>query len=1782
MGININSSSFDNIVNNTISIPESGSYGIYIHSSSNYSTFLYNSVINTGSNGAGVYMSSSYNNDFEGNTFASTTGSYGYGVHLTDSSQSNTFTNNTISEYSFNYGDFYSAGGVTLEIDSSNNTLADNIISASGTSNHAVSVVNSQDNRIYNNVINSTTPVYLSSAGTNYWNTTIQSGTSIIGSPYIGGNFYATPTETGFSESCSDENRNWICDSNYTINSSNIDYLPLAEYVLQCGDTITGDAVLTFDLDGCTGNGINVGADDVTLDCAGNSINGSNSDYGIYVNGSNNITLKNCTVSYFGNGIRIESSSNNNLINVVATNNGYLAASAYDGIVFSNSSNNSLINVTASDNLNVGIIFNVGSNNNLTSITVSNNGEHGISATASPNNIMIDVTVDNNGYGGTCPQCQTYGGIDIDEDSDNSIVTNSIFTNNYAGIYISEADNNNITNNTVNNNNAGIFIQLSEGNIITNNTANNNIEGVYLYSSTDNTLFNNTANNNSDDGFYLYVSDNNNLTNNTANDNLIGIQLRIPCNNNNLINNTVNYNDDKGILIEPSENNVLTGNTVNNNPYGLYIDDSPSTLIWHNNIYDNSLNIYSNNAIELSNGAEGNYWGHSTCPIFAAGADSNDVSVIDSYAYSAADGWLTSQPAICTCDTTITTSTTLTTDLTGCSGNGLIIGADDVILDCAGYSITGSGFSNGVYLEGRANITIINCTISNFEYGINLNFSNISMITNNTINSNMAGVFITGSSNTIDSNMITENFAFDLFTQDMCDSIVTNNTGSGERPILYYNDSVNLQDQTVSELILCNADNSNITNVTIEGSASLQNNGFVVFLTDWSNFTNVNSSNNLMGIVIVQSFNNTLALSTFNSNGQNGIYFYNSSNNSITNSTSLSNGDSGLSIEESYDNIVNYNSFYNNTNNELYLSGSGDFTLNYWGDYLCNVKITGIVLDNLLPFYTDSDLTTLDSSPLVCVCGTTITEDKTLAHDYICTGDGITIGADDITLDCNGHYITGAGSNNGISLGNNNVTVKNCTISDFTNGFNLLGANNATIKYNTIHDVTSVGINGYSGAEWVEISHNEIYNAVEGIHLDNDYDGDIIEYNNIHSVSDHGIYLYYITNAHVDNNYIESDSADGISVSYITKSVFAGNTIVGGNLGIEMTNSYNNTLQNNNISDTAYHGIYVDGGGSDSNHTITDNNVTNACDSGGNSCGGIYLYQVVNCLIQGNNVSESNGHGILLVTSYDNRILLNNVSNNGWAGITITSPVSAELGGYNNVSWNTLTNNKIGIATKTQNNSFIDNTISTEGEGTYLYGIDLRRTGGVYPENNYLSGNDVSGYQYGFNAWSGIESFTIDGDSYHNNDYGIYLWGVGSEELMPTILNTEIYDNSEGMHLQSSIASITNTSFNGNSGGADTGLYVDSSSKAYLTNGNFENNGNYAINDQNGPLFVYWNITGDAVCTNNSVSMWGVINFLGGSLELNNCTLTINNSIVEREGNITILSIVHEDVVANQSEEFAFEDVDSNITLSLAEDVTVTISIVPETPNSTPSSGLITLKGIDIEVDSSTSGNLTWALIKIFYNESELTEAGIDESTLKIYFYNATSSGWQLEPNQGVDIVNNYVWANVTHFSLFGVFGSVEVPVTPVPPGAVLSVISGGGCMPKWNCSDWSVCSTNGTKTRKCTDLNRCGISLNKPNETTTCVYASAEINPCEENWNCTEWSGCVNAGKNRVCTDLNACGTALNKPTEVEYCVEKAEVEAPTRNLDVIIVPAIAVLLVVVALMAIKRGRKQIMLNKT
>ena len=174
----------------------------------NNNTFLNNTASSCNS---GLRIDNSKYTIFTGNTANSNV--YGIYVYQTDYS---IFSNNTV-ENNSNLGFRVSF--------SSNNIIHSNFI-RNNTIGFGIGG-DADTNLIYNNFLNNSDNIFFYAYDANYFNTTNQTGTNIIGGPFTGGSFWGTPTGTGFSEDCSDANYNEYCDKSYTLGADNIDYLPL-------------------------------------------------------------------------------------------------------------------------------------------------------------------------------------------------------------------------------------------------------------------------------------------------------------------------------------------------------------------------------------------------------------------------------------------------------------------------------------------------------------------------------------------------------------------------------------------------------------------------------------------------------------------------------------------------------------------------------------------------------------------------------------------------------------------------------------------------------------------------------------------------------------------------------------------------------------------------------------------------------------------------------------------------------------------------------------------------------------------------------------------------------------------------------------------------------------------------------------------------------------------------------------------------------------------------------------------------------------------------------------------------------------------------------------------------------------------------------------------------------------------------------------------------------------------------------------------------------------------
>lgn len=208
-GIVLENASSNNLIGNQV-ISNTG-FGFYLRNSSSN---ILNINIATG-NERGIYLLNSSANTMSSNSISE---NYNYGILISHSNY-NTISRNTANRTN---------RGIHLD-SSTNNTISGNIAASNSVSGFYMCRA-SHRNLFYNNYANNVLNADINTTDTT-WNLAKTAGRNIVGGPYIGGNFWASPTGDGFSETAQDKDGDGIADAPYTwltANGTNItDYLPL-------------------------------------------------------------------------------------------------------------------------------------------------------------------------------------------------------------------------------------------------------------------------------------------------------------------------------------------------------------------------------------------------------------------------------------------------------------------------------------------------------------------------------------------------------------------------------------------------------------------------------------------------------------------------------------------------------------------------------------------------------------------------------------------------------------------------------------------------------------------------------------------------------------------------------------------------------------------------------------------------------------------------------------------------------------------------------------------------------------------------------------------------------------------------------------------------------------------------------------------------------------------------------------------------------------------------------------------------------------------------------------------------------------------------------------------------------------------------------------------------------------------------------------------------------------------------------------------------------------------
>jgi parallel beta-helix repeat protein len=714
------------------------------------------------------------------------------------------------------------------------------------------------------------------------------------------------------------------------------------------------------------------------------------------------------------------------------------------------------------------------------------------------------------------------------------------------------------------------------------------------------------------------------------------------------------------------------------------------------------------------------------------------------------------------------------------NGSTVSVERDNIVVDGAGYALRGTQAygSVGMDLWQRTNVTIKNTQIESFNYGLLLNSSSSSVVSEDNITDNIFGLWLTSSSgNSISENSMTANNEYGILLDSSCsnDDISGNsvaNNGYGISLTYSSNNSLSGNNITTNSgygILLDSSSNNSISGNTFTDDGltvsdshqnSVENNTVngkpLVYLEGVANYSvldagqvilvrcdsvrveNLNLSRASVGVQIWETSDSVVSGNNITANSSDGISLYSSSSNNSISRNNIANNAYGVLLDSSL-NSVSGNNIANNGYG-ISLSSSSN---NISGNSITENSVYGIWL---IGCSSNS------------ISGNNITANNDAGISLIsCSGNSIAGN----NIAANSVYGISLSSSFGNKIYHNSFVNNPSQVSSsesanvwddgYPSGGNYWSDYKGTDVYRgPYQDVT--GSDGIGDTTYfIDVNNQDRYPLMspnlplqnQTIHIRADggvepSDSPILQEGDLYTLTDN------IT-CNADGIVIERDNMMLNGAGHTLQGIGANPTT-----GIDLSGRTNVTIKNTQIENFSY-GIWL---GSSSSSSMSGNNIT------ANSYYGIWLYQSLY-----NNISENS-----IANSVDG-IMLSSSSNNS-------------------VSRNSLTNNRQGMwLDSSSSNSIVGNNITTNS----VYGILLVSSSSNSINENNVAANSFSGIFLG----SSSSNNSIGGNNVTaNNSYGIWLVQSSSDN---SVTGNNIANNYRGIDLEhSSNNTIYHNSFRNN------------------------------------------------------------------------------------------------------------------------------------------------------------------------------------------------------------------------------------------------------------------------------------------------------------------------------------------------------------------------------------------------
>lgn len=236
-------------------------------------------------------------------------------------------------------------------------------------------------------------------------------------------------------------------------------------------------------------------------------------------------------------------------------------------------------------------------------------------------------------------------------------------------------------------------------------------------------------------------------------------------------------------------------------------------------------------------------------------------------------------------------------------------------------------------------------------------------------------------------------------------------------------------------------------------------------------------------------------------------------------------------------------------------------------------------------------------------CGAQISSDVRLANDLTCVGNALLVSGDDITIDLNGHALTGNGTGNGITVSaSHRVTIFDGSVTGFQSGIFVGASSDVVIRDNEFSATNQAVLLQATTAS--VIKHNTVTknisrafmlrpNLTGGLSTDNIVIGNVV----IDTPT--GIYLIRQPGNRILNNTVVGSTVAGIDlfegVGEVSGNIIQANHLMSGGAGIRFSAGWiANRFVGNRIEGNVC-GLKGPTAGNTFNGNVFSDNATESC-----------------------------------------------------------------------------------------------------------------------------------------------------------------------------------------------------------------------------------------------------------------------------------------------------------------------------------------------------------------------------------------------------------------------------------------------------------------------------------------------------------------------------------------------------------------------------------------------------------